>query len=253
VRPARNRLPAFGAVRIRGALVLSFEKVDVFLGPAQILFGLTLAVGAGEAAVLVGRNGAGKSTTLKTAIGLVRSGAGRILFNGRRIESLACWEIASLGLGYVPEERRIFSDLTVQENLEVGRLAAPPGAVPWTPERLFSLFPSLAPLKTRRALNLSGGEQQMLTIARTLMGNPRCLLLDEPSEGLAPVVVEQLALALRALKQEGIAMLLSEQNLRFAAAVADHAHIIEKGFIRYSGPVAELAGNEALRATYLAF
>jgi len=232
--------------------MLSLEEVDVFFGAAQILFGVTLTLGPGEAAVLLGRNGAGKSTTLKTAIGLVRPAAGRVIFNGRRIERLPSWEIARLGLGYVPEERRIFGDLTVRENLEVGRLAARPCSLPWTPERLFGLFPLLAPLASRRAVNLSGGEQQMLTIARTLMGNPRCMLLDEPSEGLAPVVVDQLAHALRQLKAEGLAMLLSEQNLRFAQSIADRAHILEKGFVRYSGTVAELAGNAQLRADYLA-
>jgi branched-chain amino acid transport system ATP-binding protein len=232
--------------------VLSLKDVDVYFGPAQILFGVTLALGAGEATVLLGRNGAGKSTTLKTAMGLVRRASGCIAFDGRRIEALAPWDIARLGLGYVPEERRIFGDLTVRENLEVGRLPARDGMPAWTPARLFELFPPLEPLAGRRARTLSGGEQQMLTIARTLMGNPRCLLLDEPSEGLAPVVLQQLEAALRALKGEGIAMLLSEQNLRFAASIADQAHVIEKGFIRYSGPVAGLIEDEALHSAYLA-
>jgi branched-chain amino acid transport system ATP-binding protein len=232
--------------------VLSLDKVDAFYGRAQILFGVSLGVDRGEAAVLLGRNGAGKSTTLKTVMGLVRAASGRISYEGVDIKALAPWNIARLGLGYVPEERRIFGDLTVLENLEVGRLKPPPGTSPWTPERLFELFPPLAALSGRRALHLSGGEQQMLTVARTLMGNPSCLLLDEPSEGLAPAVAGQLAQALRSLKAEGISMLLSEQNLRFAAAVGDRAHIIEKGHIRYSGRMDELAADKQARSAYLA-
>jgi len=232
--------------------MLRFQGVDVFFGRAQILFGISFGLQAGEAAVLLGRNGAGKSTTLKSAIGLVSPASGSIEFLGRRIDGLAAWEIARLGLGYVPEERRIFGDLSVRENLEVGRLAPHPGSEPWTERRLFELFPPLAPLARRRALHLSGGEQQMLAIARTLMGNPRCLLLDEPTEGLAPIVVQQLGAALQKLKREGMALLLSEQNLNFAAPIADRAHIIEKGFVRYSGTLAELAADDAVRSAYLA-
>jgi branched-chain amino acid transport system ATP-binding protein len=233
--------------------MLSLEAVDVFRGRAQILFGVSLEVAPGAAVVLAGRNGAGKSTTLKAAMGLLPAASGRIVLDGRAIERCAPWDIARLGLGYVPEERRVFGDLSVLENLEVGRLEPRKGASNWTFERVFALFPALAPLSDRRAFNLSGGEQQMLTIARTLMGNPRCLLLDEPSEGLAPLVVEQLGDALRALKGEGISMLLCEQNLRFAARVADRAYIIEKGVIRYHGTVAELAADERLGSAYLAF
>ncbi len=233
------------------APLLAFEGVEVFLGRAQVLFGVAFALAPGEAAVLLGRNGAGKSTTLKTAIGLVRATKGRVLFDGRRIDGLSPWEIARLGLGYVPEERRIFAGLSVSENLEAGRLGTR-GSRPWTPGRIFELFPALAALTRRRALTLSGGEQQMLAIARTLMGNPRCLLLDEPFEGLAPVVVDSLMRALNVLKGEGLAMLVSEQNLRFASAVADRAHIIDRGAVRYSGSMTELAANEELRATYLA-
>ena len=227
--------------------MLELRGVDACYGPAQVLFGVSLVFDQGEVAVLLGRNGAGKSTTLKTAMGLVRAVRGEILFLGRRIDGLAPWDIARRGLGYVPEDRRVFADLTVRENLEVGRL---PG--PWTPLRLFGLFPALEPLAGRRAGQLSGGEQQMLTIARTLMGNPRCLLLDEPSEGLAPVIVDQLARAILAQKAEGQSIVLSEQNLHFALAVADRALIIESGSIRYSGRIPELAADESVRSAYLA-
>jgi branched-chain amino acid transport system ATP-binding protein len=216
-------------------MILSLERLDVFRGPAQILFDVSLQVGEGEAVVLAGRNGAGKSTTLKTSMGLLRARSGTVSFRGRRIERLDPWDIARAGLGYVPEDRRIFGELSVRENLEVGQLPCEGGRTPWTPRRLYELFPALEELGSRRALHLSGGEQQMLTIARTLMGNPRCVLLDEPSEGLAPRVVDDLARALNRLKSEGVALLLSEQNLRFAARVADRAYIIEKGSIRREG------------------
>ena len=177
--------------------------------------------------------------------------SGEISFGGRRIERMEPYEIARLGLGYVPEERRIFTDLSVMENLEVGRQPARAGAPRWTPERLFELFPNLAGMRERRGAHMSGGEQQMLTIARTLMGNPAAILLDEPSEGLAPVIVEQMAKTILDLKQEGLCVLLSEQNLHFANLVADRAYIIEKGHIRYQGTMAELAANEQMRAAYL--
>jgi branched-chain amino acid transport system ATP-binding protein len=202
--------------------------------------------------VLLGRNGAGKSTTLKSIMGLARPAAGEILFDGRRIDRLEPYEIAQAGLGYVPEDRRIFTELTVLENLEVGRRPPRPGAPAWTRARLFRLFPNLAEMTDRLGGRMSGGEQQMLTIARTLMGNPACLLLDEPSEGLAPVIVEQMAAAIRELKKEGLSVLLSEQNLHFATAVSDRAYIIEKGRIRFSGTVSELTADEEVRAQYLA-
>jgi branched-chain amino acid transport system ATP-binding protein len=234
------------------APLLELRQVDAFYGRAQVLFEVSLQLLQREVSVLLGRNGAGKSTTLKTVMGLVPARAGTISFQGRRIERLAPWTIARTGLGYVPEERRIFADLSVLENLEVGRLPPRPGLREWSPARLFDLFPALAPLARRRAGTLSGGEQQMLTIARTLMGNPWCVLFDEPSEGLAPVVVDQLAEAIRSLKTEGLSVVLSEQNLHFAMAVADRAHIIEKGSVRYSGRMAELAENEEVRLAYLA-
>ncbi len=209
-------------------------------GRARILFELSLAARAGEVSVLLGRNGAGKSTTLKSIMGLLRPQAGEVRFGGRRIDRLPPFQIARLGLGYVPEDRRIFTDLTVMENLEVGRQAPRAGAPRWTPARLFELFPNLGRMQQRLGARMSGGEQQMLTIARTLMGNPRAILLDEPSEGLAPVIVEQMARTIRELKREGLTVLLCEQNLHFARQVADRAYVIEKGQVRRSGTLDEI-------------
>ncbi|GGK36585.1 ABC transporter ATP-binding protein [Salinarimonas ramus] len=215
--------------------LLVVEGLDAAYGRARVLFDVSLEIAAGEVVALMGRNGAGKSTTLKAVLGLVPAKARRLTFLDRSIAGLAPHRIARLGLGWVPEERRIFTELTVAENLEVGRRPAPDGRAPWTPERLFALFPNLAEMRGRRADAMSGGEQQMLAIARTLMGNPSLVLLDEPSEGLAPVIVEQMADAVRAMKQEGIAVLLSEQTAAFAAAVSDRAYGLARGEIRASG------------------
>jgi branched-chain amino acid transport system ATP-binding protein len=222
--------------------MLELDAIDAFYGRAQVLAAVSLRVGAGEIVALVGRNGAGKSTTLKAAMGLVPPAKGSVTFEGARIERLAPHRIARRGLGYVPEDRRVFAELTVAENLEVGRRAAADGAAGWTQARLYELFPALGALRDRPAGRMSGGEQQMLTIARTLMGNPRLLLLDEPSEGLAPVVVETLARTLRALRAEGLSVLLSEQNLPFARSVADRGYAIETGRIRAEGALDSLAG-----------
>lgn len=230
--------------------VLEVEGLRAGYGPAEILFGVSLRLARGEVAALMGRNGAGKSTTLKAIMGLVPPRAGRVRFAGRDIAGLATFRIARLGLGYVPEDRRIFTDLTVAENLEVGRRPAE-GRDPWTPERLFEVFPNLASMRHRRAAAMSGGEQQMLAIARTLMGNPEAVLLDEPSEGLAPVILELMADAVLRMKREGIAVLLSEQNFDFAAVVADRAYVIERGEIRYDGSMAALDADPALRAQHL--
>jgi branched-chain amino acid transport system ATP-binding protein len=230
--------------------VLEVEGLRAGYGPAEILFGVSLRLARGEVAALMGRNGAGKSTTLKAIMGLLPARAGRVRFAGRDIAGLAAFRIARLGLGYVPEDRRIFTDLTVAENLEVGRRAAR-GHAAWTPERLFEIFPNLAAMRGRRAAAMSGGEQQMLAIARTLMGNPAAVLLDEPSEGLAPVILELMADAVLRMKREGIAVLLSEQNFDFAAAVADRAYVIERGEIRYAGSMAALDADPALRAQHL--
>ena len=231
--------------------MLAVEGLHAHYGRAHILHGVSLDVAEGEVVCLLGRNGAGKSTTMKAIMGLVPPSAGSVRFDGRRLAGQPPHAIARAGIGYVPEERRIFSDLTVLENLEVGRRPARPGLRPWTPERLFALFPSLGALRHRAGGKMSGGEQQMLTIARTLMGNPRLLLLDEPSEGLAPVVVERMAAAIADLKAEGLSILLSEQNLLFAGAVADRATILEVGQVRHNGPMADLLRDAPLRARYL--
>lgn len=231
--------------------MLSLRNLNAYYGGAHILADVSLEIAAGEVVVLLGRNGAGKSTTLKSIMGLVPPRSGEIAFDGTRIDGLSAFEIARLGIGYVPEDRRIFTDLTVEENLEVGRQPPRPDAPLWTPEKLFALFPNLAEMRRRSAGRMSGGEQQMLTIARTLMGNPRLLLLDEPSEGLAPVIVEQMARTIGTLKSQGLTVVLSEQNLHFATLVGDRAHIIEKGRIRFSGTMSELSADPAIRQTYL--
>lgn len=232
-------------------IVLDVADLHAGYGPAEVLFGVSLTLQAGEVAALMGRNGAGKSTTLKAIMGLLPPRKGSVRFRGQEIAGAAPFRIARMGLGYVPEERRIFTDLTVFENLEVGRRPASQGRPAWTPERLFAVFPNLAEMRNRRASAMSGGEQQMLTIARTLMGNPDAVLLDEPSEGLAPVIVEQMAEAVLRMKAEGIAVLLSEQNLDFAAAVSDRAYVIEKGSIRYQGTMEALEADERIREAYL--
>ena len=209
--------------------MLELRRLNAGYGRAQVLFGLQLELHAGEVAVLAGRNGAGKSTTLKAIMGFLAPSSGEVLFQGRRIDGLEPFEVARLGLGYVPEDRRIFTDLTVAENLEVGRRPSRPGLPPWTMERVFALFPNLAGMRERPGSRMSGGEQKMLAIARTLMGNPAAILLDEPSEGLAPVIVRQMAEAVRNLKGAGLGVLLCEQNPRFAGELADRVYRIEKG------------------------
>ncbi len=226
---------------------LELEAVQAGYGLSRVLHGVSLSARAGEVVSLLGRNGAGKSTTLKAIVGLVEISDGAVRFDGRDITRHPTHEISRLGIGYVPEDRRIFGDLTVAENLMVGQK----GGGVWSAARVYEFFPRLRELAGRRAGSLSGGEQQMLTVARTLMGNPRVLLLDEPSEGLAPVIVRALGEQIAALKREGLTILLSEQNLKFAARLADRAYIIEKGEIRFDGPMATLMGDEAIRRKYL--
>jgi branched-chain amino acid transport system ATP-binding protein len=213
--------------------LLEVKDLHAGYGRARVLFDVSLELAAGEVVMLAGRNGAGKSTTLKAIMGLVER-SGELRCNGRRIERLEPFEIARLGIGYVPEDRRVFSELTVEENLEVGRRAARAQFPAWTEARLFELFPNLAGMRERRAAEMSGGEQKMLAIARTLMGNPLAILLDEPSEGLAPLVVRQMADAIAELKRAGLAVLVCEQNARFAERLVDRTYRIEKGRIQPS-------------------
>lgn len=232
--------------------MLEVANLSARYGRAQILHDVALSVGANEVVALLGRNGAGKSTTMKAIMGMVRQKDGSIRLAGQEVLGQPSHAICRAGIGYVPEERRIFRDLTVEENLEVGRRPARPDAPEWTLEHLFQLFPNLSERRKNLGKHLSGGEQQMLTIARTLMGNPRVILLDEPSEGIAPVIVEQMAFAIAEMKREGLSVLLSEQNLHFARLVSDRACIIEKGEMRYHGSFAELDAHPEISNRYLA-
>lgn len=231
--------------------MLEVSDLEVFYGLSHILFGVSLHAGRGQVIALLGRNGAGKSTTLKAIMGLTPPAAGRIVFRGEDLAGKPAHVVCQRGIGFVPEDRRIFPDLTVRENLEVGRRPGRGGDPRHGMERAFDLFPVLRALASRRGDTLSGGEQQMLAIARTLMGNPSLLLLDEPSEGLAPRVVQDVAEHLLRLKLEGITILLSEQNLRFAAEVSDRAYILEKGRIQYEGNMADLRANAEVRRKHL--
>ncbi len=234
----------------RPRTLLAVAGLTAHYGRAQILFDVDLEVHEGEVLALMGRNGAGKSTTMKAIMGLVRR-RGRITFDGHDIAAIDPYRISRLGVGYVPEDRRIFSELTVLENLEVGRQPARAGVPSWDPARLFALFPNLGRMPDRPGGRMSGGEQQMLTVARTLMGNPRLVLLDEPSEGVAPLIVEEMAAMILELKREGLSVLLSEQNIAFAAAVGDRAVVLEKGQVRFSGSMDELLADERAREQYL--
>jgi branched-chain amino acid transport system ATP-binding protein len=236
---------------VTGPALLELGGVDAFYGRAHVLFGISLAVRRGEIVVLLGRNGAGKSTTLKSIAGLV-SASGTIRLHGRDITGLATHRIARQGVGYVPEDRQIFPNLTVADNLEIAAKPGVDGAVHWTPARLESVFPLLGGLMRRVGGSLSGGEQQLVTIARTLMGNPDVLLLDEPSEGLAPTLVKTLATLVERLRAEGMSVLLSEQNVRFALRVSDRAYIIDSGRIPYEGSVEALRGEPEIMKRYLA-
>ena len=235
--------------------LLQVQGLNAWYGAAQILFDVSLQVGRGEVVALMGRNGAGKSTTLKALMGMVAR-RGSVQFLGQDIARREPHDIARLGLGYVPEERRIFTDLSVMDNLEVGRQRPrrwPDGtpAPVWTPEKLFALFPNLGEMPQRPGGRMSGGEQQMLTVARTLMGQPLLVLLDEPSEGVAPLIVQQMARTIRALKAQGVSVLLSEQNLPFAEAVADRAYLIEQGQVVHEGSMADVVANPDVRKNCL--
>ena len=236
--------------------LLQAQGLSAWYGAAQILFDVDLHVRRGEVVALLGRNGAGKSTTLKALIGMMARRRGQVRFMGHDLARSEPHHAARLGLGFVPEDRRIFTDLTVMENLEVGKQSPrhwPDGtsAPHWTPQRLFELFPNLGQMPHRPGGRMSGGEQQMLTVARTLMGNPFLVLLDEPSEGVAPLIVEQMMQMILALKAQGVSILLSEQNMHFAELVADRAYVLEKGQIRYQASMHELVANAEVRRNHL--
>ncbi len=232
--------------------MLTVSNINSFYGAAHILHDVSLAISQGEAVALLGRNGAGKSTLMKSIIGIVPPRSGKIMFEGKEVSGLDPFMIARRGVGFVPEDRRIFASLTVEENLEVGRRQAPMGREPWTREKLYSIFPNLAEMRGRLAAHMSGGEQQMLTVARTLMGNPSLILLDEPSEGLSPKIVEQVAQAIIRVTASGITVLLSEQNMHFASLISERAYVIEKGQIKFSGTIDSLRSNDDIRRNYLA-
>jgi branched-chain amino acid transport system ATP-binding protein len=226
--------------------LLAIEELHAAYGLSRVLFGISLQVEAGECVCLLGRNGVGKTTTMRSVMGFLAPTGGRILWKGTDIAGWAPYRVARAGIGFVPEDRRIFAELTVWENLDVAaRAARREGS--WTIEAVYELFPVLRQLRDRRGGFLSGGEQQMLTIARTLMGNPELLLLDEPSEGLAPLVVETLLVNIRALKKQGVTILLAEQGVDFSLALADRVYVLEKGTIRYTGPAADLRNDQDLR------
>ena len=232
-------------------MILAVEKINTFYGDSHILFDVDLTIAEGEVVSLLGRNGAGKTTTLRSIMGLTPPRAGSVRWLGEEIQRLKPHEIARKGVGFVPEDRRIFSRLSVEENLEIGafKLEQPSG---WTLGRIYGLFPKLEQLKAHKGNELSGGEQQMLAIARALMGAPRLVLLDEPSEGLAPAIVKDVGEMIGKLKDEGIAVLLVEQNTRFACRLSDRVYIIDNGRVRFGGTVAGLEADEELKSRYLA-
>jgi len=233
-------------------MILEVNNIYTAYGLSQILFGVSLKVQEGEIISLLGRNGVGKTTTLRSIMGLTPPQSGSIKWRGEEIAGKPTYEISRLGIGFVPEDRRIFSDLTVWENLDVAIQPGRKRENVWTLERVFDLFPALKPIQSRKGGYLSGGEQQMLTIARTLMSNPDLLLLDEPSEGLAPLVVQQLGEQIAKLRRKGMTILLCEQNQRFSLDLSDRLYILEKGTIKYEGTVQDFLKDEKIGRTYLA-
>ena len=232
--------------------VIEVDDLDVYYGTSQILFGVGLSVQPGETMALLGRNGAGKSTTMKAIAGLAPARRGRVSLRGRVVSGLKPYHIARAGLGFVPEDRQIFPDHSVEDNLVIGHKKGPDGQDDWPIKRIYEVFPLLLPLRDRIAGRLSGGEQQMLAIARTLMGNPVLLLLDEPSEGLAPIIVQRIGELLRQLRATGATVLIAEQNMHFCLGIASQATVIDKGQIVYSASIEDLKANENIRQRYLA-
>jgi branched-chain amino acid transport system ATP-binding protein len=232
--------------------VVQVEDLDVYYGTSQILFGVALSVRQGETMALLGRNGAGKSTTMKAIMGLAPARRGKVTLRGKTLSGMKPYHIARAGLGFVPEDRQIFPEHTVEDNLVIGEKKGPNGEDEWTIRRIYDVFPLLEPLRHRIAGRLSGGEQQMLAIARTLMGNPALLLLDEPSEGLAPIIVQRIGELLRQLRGTGATVLIAEQNMHFCLGLATHATVIDKGQIVYTSGIEELKANDNIRQRYLA-
>ena len=230
---------------------LRVEAIHTSYGLSQVLFGVSLEVGAGECVALIGRNGVGKTTTMRSIMGLTPPGRGKVTWKGEDIAGLPSYTICQRGIGFVPEDRRIFPELTVWENLDIARRQGASGKTAWREAEVFQLFPDLREIRQRRGGVLSGGQQQMLTIARTLMGNPELLLLDEPSEGLAPLIVDQLRDKVAQLKSTGLSIVLAEQNLDFVLALADRVYILEKGEVRYTGKPADLRANQDIVKQYL--
>ena len=235
-----------------GARILEVEDIDVFYGASQILFDLGLEVEQGQTMALLGRNGAGKSTTFKAIVGLAPPRSGHVKVRGRELQGRRPYTVARAGIGYVPEDRQIFPEHTVEDNLLIGRKKGPDGQDYWTLERIYEVFPILGGMRGRFAGRLSGGEQQMLTIARTLMGNPEVLLLDEPSEGLAPIIVQEIAKLIKTLRGMGVTLILAEQNMHFCLGIASHAAVIDKGHIVYRGTIEELKASDEIKKRYLA-
>ncbi|HEX9204702.1 MAG TPA: ABC transporter ATP-binding protein [Candidatus Deferrimicrobiaceae bacterium] len=232
--------------------LLELDGVNTFYGRSHILFDVSLSVAKGEVVALLGRNGAGKSTTFRSVIGLTAPQSGEVRFKGEKVNGLRAFQICRKGIGFVPEDRRCFPDLTVRENLEVAARREKQTDSPWTVDRVWALFPRLAERERNLGSQLSGGEQQMLTIARTLMTNPEVLLLDEPSEGLAPLVVALLAEMILQIRKEGVTVLLAEQNLHFCAKVSDRGYVIDKGSVKYEGTMKDLLSNDEVKEKYLA-
>ena len=235
----------------RPDVILNVDQIDTFYGQSHVLQGVSLSIREGEVVCLLGRNGVGKTTTLRSIMGLTPPRSGRILLNGLNIVGRPPFQIAKMGIGYMPDDRRIFPDLTLFENLELARRLSRRGKNQWTFEKIYDLFPVFVDLKEGKGNQLSGGEQKMLAIGRALMKNPTLILLDEPSEGFAPLIVQNLAQVIGRIRSEGVTILLADQNLKFSRKTSDRGYILEKGSIQYQGMMEEIWKNEEIVKKYL--